>query len=343
MKLIDYFENIVNDDDTNQKIVDYIKNFSPNILLIINKTNKLQGENVLKVNLPKAINYFSSIFFQKLKPIIDKLADNEKYIVIDYMKKFKETLDFLDNETKAFLQNLEFSSDQLSDENKKLLIEVFFCCFFLYKIIKEIEQKIPKSLKDNNFFEDSFNILFSIFEKGDVFKNFIDEKSEVFFRKGLKLLKPYNKNKFHKEIKDDNKEYKEKIEKNKKTQKFYLKYIGKENNFNYLYKCIPPRRDGSFLISETTPYDLYFIEYSDDGSNIDEYELVDNSLNDNVIFFKDVKLENLEKIFNITNPEKLNKAKKVKLNGIDKIKIKLDDNKEIILKDYFPICNLTFE
>jgi hypothetical protein len=342
MKLINYFEDISNTDDTNQKIVNYIKNFSPNILLIVNKTNKLQGEKVLKVNLPKVINYFSSIFFQKLKPIIDKLQDKEKYIIIDYIKKFKETLDFLDNETKTFLQNLEFSSDQLSDENKKLLIEVFFCCFFLYKIIKEIEKNMSKLLNDDNFFNDSFNILFSIFEKGDVFKKFIDEKSEDFFRKGLKLLKPYNKNKFHKEIKDDNKEYKEKIEKNKKIQKFYLKYIGKENNFNYLYICIPPGKDGSFLINEITPYDLYFIEYSDSGSNINEFELVDSSLNDNNSFLKKLKTENLEKIFNITNLKELNKAKKVKLEGISKIKIKLDDNKKIILKDYFPICNLTF-
>jgi hypothetical protein len=342
MKLIDYFEDISNTDDTNQKIVDYIKNFSPNILLIINKTNKLQGQDVLKVNLPKIINYFSNVFFQKLKPIIDKLPDNEKYIVIDYIKKFKETLDFLNNETKTFLQNLKFSSDQLSDENKKLLIEIFFCCFILYKIIKEIEQKTSKSLSNNNFFEDSSNILFSIFEKGDVFKKFIDEKSEDFFRKGLKLLKPYNKNKFHKEIKDDNKEYKEKVEKNKNTQQFYLKYIGKENNFNYLYLCEPPNKDGSFLITETTPYDLYFKEYDDSGSNINEFELINSSLNDKNNFLKKVKIENLEKIFNITNPEKLNKAEKIKLEGIDKIKVKLDDNKKIILKNYFPICNLTF-
>lgn len=345
MKLIQYFEEVFNIDDTNPKIIKYVNNFAPNISLIINKTNKLQPKNVLKINLKKIINYLSNIFFQKLKPIIDKLEDKEKNQVIDYNKKFNETLNFLNNETKTFLENLEFSNEQLSDENKKLLIEIFFSCFILYKIMKEIEKRISQSFSDQKFFNDSFNVLFSIFEKGDAFKSIIDEKSEVFFRKGLGLLKPFSTNKFHKEIKKDNKEYKEKVEKTKNIQSFYLKYIGNKKAFDFTYMCYSPDETGSFLIPDTTPYDLYFEEYSSEKSDVNEFILLESSLNDKQTFFNQLKnpkvLNNLKQIFTFSNLDKLPNSSKVKVIPFVK-KIKLDDNKKINLKEIIPIAQLTF-
>ena len=338
MKLIQYFEEVINTDDTNPQILKIIKRFVPRIEVIINKTNKLQGIDVLKVNYPKMYNYFSNYFLQQIKTELDKISDDKKGPTIDHIKKFKECLLFLRNDIDSLLENLKSDSDQISSENKKLLIQIFFSCFILYKIIKEIEKNITER---NDFFEKSYNILFSIFEKGDVYMDAIDEKSETFFRRALGLIKPFNNSSFYKEIKKDNKEEKEKIENNKNIQVFYLKYIGNQKNFDYNYICIPPDKRGSFLISDPTPYDLYFKEIEGDKYKLNKIsELLTSNLDE--IKKNTQILNNLENIFSF-DKERILSSKKIEINNIIPKKIKLDDNKKINLKNFFPIANLTFK
>ena len=350
MKLTQYFEELVNTDDTNPRIIKLIKRFVPRIEVIINKTNKLQGIDVLKVNLSKMYNYFSNFFLQGIKTELDKLSNDKKGPTLDRINKFKESLEFLKNDVDSLLENLKLDNDQISDENKKLLIQVFFSCFILYKIIKKIEKLIP-NLED--FFEKSYGILFSIFEKGDVFKDVIDQKSETFFRKALGLIKSFNNNSFHKEVKKDNKEEKEKQELAEKVQSFYLKYIGNLKNFDYNYICIPPQKSVSFLIPKSTIYDLYFIESDGDEYKLNNISEINKKLTSkiNEIKKRPEILENLMKIFNIVNEDednekKLKKLKTSKMIIIDNaksIKIKLDDNKKVNLKNFFPIANLVFK
>lgn len=340
MKLIQYLEEIINTDDSNPKIIKLIKNFVPRIEVIINKTNKLQGIDVLKVNLSKMYNYFSSFFLQGIKTELDNLTNDEKGPNIDHVKKFKETLFFLKNDIDSLLENLKLDDDQISDENKKLLIQIFFSCFILYKIIKEIENKI-QGRKD--FFEKSYGVLFSIFEKGDVYMDAIDQKSETFFRKALGLIKPFNNNSFYKEMKKDNKEEKEKQELSKNVQTFYLKYIGDKKNFDYNYICISPKKGNSILIEKSTIYDLEFIESNNSKYELDKISQLNQKLTSNLNQIKKDPqiLNNLGNIF-VINKDNMQYSKRIEVNDSIPKKIKLDDNKKINLRNFFPIANLTF-
>ena len=342
MKLTQYFEELVNTGDTNLRIIKLIKRFVPRIEVIINKTNKLQGIDVLKVNLSKMYNYFSNFFLQGIKIELDKLSNDKKGPTLDRINKFKESLEFLKNDVDSLLENLKLDDDQISDENEKLLIQVFFSCFILYKIIKEIEKLIP-NLED--FFENSYGILFSIFEKGDVFKDIIDQKSETFFRRALGLIKSFNNNSFHKEVKKDNKEEKRKKELAKNIQSFYLKYTGNLENFNYNYICMPPQKSGSFLIPKSTIYDLYFIEIGGDEYKLNKISELSETLTSkiNEIKKRPEILENLMKIFNIVNEEDLEISKTIIIDNAKSIKTQLGNNEKVNLKNFFPIANLVFE
>lgn len=349
MKLINYFEDISSLGLINpsQAIKNSIFSLSPKIDDLMQKTDYLEGRDVLIQKINYWSNFFGKFYYQKLFNKINKHP--KKFEIINDFKKFEEVLIINKRKLDDYLSNFKSNDTETKKQNIDNVREITFYFWVLFSFIKKNEKMLISSIEkeeDKEIFNKTISQIWDFFEREIIAKNLFEKKGNMFFPKTKGLFKPFSNSRFYKQIRKENKDFKEIQKKNQGVETFYLQYIGSSDEYDYRYKCI--KATGTFDTEFETIFDAYFVEV-----DADKYTFFETPISYDQKLLKGFrqnqeKIQQLKQIYNISKPNEIKllnePIKKIKITNPITINIKLYDNEKIKLDPLMvPFGELNFE